>query len=263
MAILLYHNAISTCSQKVRLALAEKSIDYESIELDLLAGEQKRPDYLKLHPGGVVPTLVNGSDVVIESTVINEYLDESFPNPPLRPADPATRARMRVWTKQIDETVHPLTVTLSFGIAFRLGITKREPAAQEAFINGFKDPARRERMRSLIHQGIDSPMFPAAVLAANSVLQDMNDTLSAQPWLAGGGFSLADIAYTPFMTRLEHLGLSDWWADKPALTDWFARLAARPSYQTAVVDWAPQPVVQGMAKAGDAAWPKIETLIRG
>ncbi|MDJ0927192.1 MAG: glutathione S-transferase family protein [Gammaproteobacteria bacterium] len=261
MSPVLYHNAISTCSQKVRLALAEKGIAFESVELDLLAGEQKRPDYLALNPGGVVPTLVNGDDVVIESTVINEYLDDEFPESPLRPADTAARAAMRVWTKKIDESVHPFTVTLSFGIAFRLGVLNRSADEQQAFIDGFTDPARRERMSSLVRNGADSEFFPGAVHAADRVLAEMNATLARTPWLAGSEFSLADVAYVPFATRLQHLGLSRWWADKPALADWFARITARPSYQTAVVDWAPEPVVAGMGKAGAAAWPKIEALI--
>ena len=81
----LYHNGASTCSQKVRMILAEKGLDYTSHPVDLIAGEQHAPAYIKLNPNHVVPTLVDDGAVLIESTLINEYLDEAFPEPPMRP----------------------------------------------------------------------------------------------------------------------------------------------------------------------------------
>ena len=87
MKLELYHNALSTCSQKVRLVLAEKGLDFESHPVDLAGGEQHAPDYVKMNPNHVVPTLVHDGRVLIESSLINEYLDEAFPERPLRPAD--------------------------------------------------------------------------------------------------------------------------------------------------------------------------------
>ncbi len=75
----LYHNDMSTCAQKVWLTLAEKGLDWEGIHFNLREGPQHRPDYLKLNPAGVVPTLIDDGRVVIESTVIMEYLDDRFP----------------------------------------------------------------------------------------------------------------------------------------------------------------------------------------
>ena len=71
----LYHNGASTCSQKVRMVLAEKALDYTSHVIDLIKGEQHDPGYVKLNPNHVVPTLVHDGAVIIESTLINEYLD--------------------------------------------------------------------------------------------------------------------------------------------------------------------------------------------
>ena len=107
MAITLYHNDMSVCAQKVRLTLAEKGIEYESRHLNLRAGDQKNPDYLKLNPNGYVPTLVHDDFVVCESTVICEYLDDAFPAPALKPADARGRARMRGFTKFIDAAIFP------------------------------------------------------------------------------------------------------------------------------------------------------------
>lgn len=85
----LYHNAASTCSQKVRLVLAEKGLDYASHDIDLIGGGQHDPEYVKLNPGHVVPTLVHEGYVATESTMINEYLDDAFPAPAMRPPDAA------------------------------------------------------------------------------------------------------------------------------------------------------------------------------
>ena len=94
--ITLYHNEMSTCSQKVRLCLAEKRLDWKSHHLDLRAGEQQQDWYVKLNPRAVVPTLVDGEDVVPESNVILEYLEERYPE---RPA--MLRARWRkAWNEQ-------------------------------------------------------------------------------------------------------------------------------------------------------------------
>lgn len=86
---ILYHNDMSTCSQKVRFALAEKGLGYESRLLNLRAGDQQRPEYVKLNPNAVVPTLVDGGPVLIEATVINEYLDDAYEPGSLKPAPSA------------------------------------------------------------------------------------------------------------------------------------------------------------------------------
>ena len=91
----LYNAAHSTCSQKVRICLAEKGLPFEDIKLDLgKAKEHLRPDYLKINPNGVVPTLVDGDDIIIDSSVICEYLEEKYPDVPLlrRTIPPAPRA---------------------------------------------------------------------------------------------------------------------------------------------------------------------------
>jgi glutathione S-transferase len=118
MALTLYHNDMSVCAQKVRLCLAEKQFAYEDQHLNLRAGDQKRPEYLALNPNGYVPTLVHDDFVLGESTVICEYIDDAFTAPPLKPADPKERARMRGFTKFIDAAIFPATATVSMSIAF-------------------------------------------------------------------------------------------------------------------------------------------------
>src|SRR5215475_14665570 len=124
----LYHNDMSLCAQKVRVCLSEKGLEWESRHLVLRAGEHQQPWYRKLNPRAVVPTLVDGDKVVPESNVILEYLEETYPDPRLLPQNPYDRARVRLWTKQLDEDVHDASAAvLSFPL--RSGINTSSAAS--------------------------------------------------------------------------------------------------------------------------------------
>src|SRR3990170_6456544 len=94
--IRLYDFALSPRVRKVRIVLAEKGLRYERVPVDLFKGEQRKPEFLALNPNGKVPTLQDDGTVVYESTVIMEYLNDKYPDPPLLPADPGARARARI-----------------------------------------------------------------------------------------------------------------------------------------------------------------------
>ncbi len=128
----LYHYPFSTCSQKVRLVFAEKKLDFVSHEVDLIAGGQHDPDYVKLNPNHVVPTVVHDGTVLIESTLINEYLDEAFPETPMRPPTPAKRHGLRLWTKRMDEKVHPAIATVTFAMGPRMIVLQQSAEEREA-----------------------------------------------------------------------------------------------------------------------------------
>jgi glutathione S-transferase len=196
---------MSICSQKVRLVLAEKGLDWESHHLNLRAGEHQQDWYIKLNPRAVVPTLIDGDIVVPESNVINEYLDERFPEPPLKPSDPLGRARIRLWTKQLDEGVHDAGVAVvSFALAFRHQYLARGKDGQQMLEN-IPDAFKRERRRDVIEKGIDSPHFRLAMERLLKLYADMDVTLTRQAWLAGHRYSIADAAFIPYVARLEHL----------------------------------------------------------
>ena len=114
----LYNARHSTCSQKVRICMAEKSLEWTDHLLDLGKKDQIAPEYLKLNPNGVVPTLVHDGTVIIDSSVICEYIDEVFPDPPLIPADPAERARMRAWMRFMEEVPTAAVRVPSFNMVF-------------------------------------------------------------------------------------------------------------------------------------------------
>ena len=99
----LYQLDYSTCSQKVRICLAEKGIEWVNRPVNTRASEHLTPEYLKLNPNGVVPTMVHDGKVILDSSVMCEYLDEVFPQNPLTPKDPVERARMRAWMRFLEE----------------------------------------------------------------------------------------------------------------------------------------------------------------
>src|SRR5713226_316683 len=233
----LYHNDMSVCAQKVRFALAEKKLKWEGHHLSLRAGDQQKPEYLKLNPNAVVPTLVDDGTVIIESTVINEYIDDACPEPRLRPADSRACARMRLWTKQLDEGVHAATSVLSTGIAFRYKKLVKGQEELEKFHKQMPDPAKRERSWETITKGVESSYFAGAVQRFDKLLADMEAALSEGPWLAGKEFSLADIGYAPYMARLEHLQLQFLWDERPHVPAWYERLQERRGYTEGIEKW--------------------------
>jgi glutathione S-transferase len=252
----LYHNDMSVCAQKVRLALAEKGLAYEARHLNLRAGDQQEPAYLKLNPKGVVPTLVDDATVVTESIVINEYLDDAYPAPQLKPADAAGRARMRWWTKHIDDGIFAATGTVSMSIAFH---HQYSPAVVEE-LSRQRGPAYRHRFTQL-QKGVDNPAFPDAIKRLYKMVADMNAALEAGPWLTGQQFTLADIAHAPYVTRLDHLkffGLVDRY---PRVADWYRRLCSRPSYQSALAAYFNPKYLPLMTEKCDAAWPRVKAML--
>jgi glutathione S-transferase len=258
----LYHNDMSTCAQKVRIVLAEKGLSWESRHLDLRAGDQQKPEYLKLNPKGVVPTLVHDGKAVRESTVIMEYLDDEYPNPSLRPHDSHGRAQMRLWTKRLDDGHHDIaTATLSMGIAFRFQYLKKGRDACDALIDRIPDPIRRERRRDVIYNGVEAREFRTAVRMWDELLTDMERTLDGTSWLVRDGYSLADAAYTPYVTRLDHLNLLGWIAERPRLIEWYQRIRARPSYESAIRQWENPHYIELMKTKGAEVWPNIKRII--
>lgn len=259
----LYHADHSVCAQKVRLALAEKRLDWRSHLLDLLAGDSHTPDYRRINPNAVVPALLHDGRVVVESTVINEYLDDTFSDPPLRPADSLDRATMRLWTKQLDEGVHFATGVVSNGIALQpLRLKNRSREELLAEIERMPDPARRERQREALEKGLDSRFFKDAIRRLDRLLADMETTLSRTPFLAGERYSLADAGLTPYVTRMRNLRVIDAMVARPHVAAWFGRMEARPSYEAAIRKWWNPAKVDWMNEKGGEAIPKIRCILQ-
>lgn len=232
----LYHGVTSTCSKRVRITLAEKNAEWESIHLDLAKRENLDPEYLKLNPNGVVPTLVHDGRVLYESNFIIEYLDEVFPEPALHPADPYERARMRIWMDRIEHVLHRNINTVSW---IKQGRYKRFEAMSPDELQAVFDSQATEEKRALLKKRLEDGVGEGDMAFAEArvaeVLDMMEDQLQDRPWLCGESLSLADISVAPFMERFEANkmpGLTDW-NKRPKLGDWWQRMKARDSFKTA------------------------------
>jgi glutathione S-transferase len=262
----LYHHGSSVCAAKVRFVLGEKGLSWQGRYLDILKGDQFAPDYRKLNPKAVVPTLVHDARVIVESTVICEYLDDEFPDPPLKPATPAGRAAMRMWTKAVDEELHPACAEVTFSSCHRHIIARLPRADYEAFLNSTPaqsvTPHWHARKKEIVTRGFDAPGLADTYRLYDGYLGKMEKTLTGQAWLAGDSFSLADIAVTPYVNRLDMLGMAQMWErSRPRLADWFARIKARPTFKPAFLDWCPPDLTADLATFGRQSWPSVQDLL--
>ncbi|MDE0537993.1 MAG: glutathione S-transferase family protein [Rhodospirillales bacterium] len=258
----LYHHGSSACATKARLTLDEKGVPWESRYIDILKSEQFTAEYARLNPKCVVPTLVHDGHVVRESTVICEYVDEVFDGPSLVPDDPLMRAEMRLWTKMVDEDLHPATQVVTFAASHRVGALKKTKEEFDFYINSIPDPVRRARKRSAIVDGWKSPEATNALLTFNKAIKWMEDSLGKWTWLAGDGYSLADIAMTIYLNRLHILSMSPMWEGKfPKVSAFWETVSARPSFQPAIYDWLPGELENEMRANGAQSWPEAEALL--
>ena len=193
----LYHFPASTNSRKVRILLIEKGLEYERIDVDLTKKEQKNPEYLKIHPFGQVPALDDDAFIVYDSTIINEYLEDEYPHPPLLPNDSEGRARARLMEDFRDIHFSPHFVEIIHEV--------RKPETE-------RDQKVIQNAKETITQCFDR----------------IERELEGRDYLAGT-FSLADISFMPNIALLERLEIP---VDPKYknMRAWIERLKARPSF---------------------------------
>ena len=225
----LYHNNVSVCAQKVRIVLAEKDVPWTNHHLSLARGEHLTPEFKAMNPRGVVPVLVHDDDTIVESSVICAYLDEVFPTPPLSPDTPLERATMRLWCKLPDDILHTACATVSFAISFGQQLKKHAGAGLEERLMKMPDPARRERQRALIEKGIETPFFRDHIKVFEKTFGEMEAQLGKTKWLASDDYTLADIEITPYVERIDRLGLALMRANQSATRGRFSHMPLSPS----------------------------------
>lgn len=183
--------------QKVRVVLAEKDLEYEKVLVDLRKQEQKTPEFLRLNPYGKVPVLVDEDEVIYDSTIINEYLEDEYPLPRLMPEDSQGRALVRLLEDYCDNSFIPPTTMLLSQL--------RKPEAE-------RDTQRVEQARDELRR----------------CLYFLRDRLDGNDYLVGSEFTLADAAFAPRMMVIGRLGFEF----EPALASvqaWLERVRSRPS----------------------------------
>lgn len=225
------HNAPqSTCSQRVRYTLHSKGWTFEEHRLDLFRGDQLDPEYLKINPNGVVPTLIFDGTVVTDSAVIMEYLDEVSPDHSLVPDDAAARAHMRSMLRYIDEVPTPAIRIPSYNMAF---LPHFQAMSEEDFqAMADSKPLRREFLLRMGRTGFPQDDMDEALLRLKRGVERLAGWLaeSGGPWIMGPQRTLADIALMPVLVRMEDIGLATHWEDYPAVACWLEALKATPEF---------------------------------
>jgi glutathione S-transferase len=232
MTFTLYNAPQSTCSQRVRFALNAKDIPFDEIKLDLLAGDQLKPDYLALNPNGVVPTLDHDGAIIIDSSVIIEYLDEVAPeHAKFTPEDPVLRARMRALMHFIDEMAAAAVRVPTFNLAFLPRFAAMSEEAFKAFAES--KPLRREFMLAMGRTGFPQKDMDEALARLRRTYERMDAEIAKSgggPWLLGADISLADVMLMPAIVRMADLGRAADWRDLPHVERWYEAIAAQPAF---------------------------------
>lgn len=226
----LYHFEPGANSLKALLCLKEKGLDFESRYVNLHEFEQHDPEYVRINPNGQVPALVHDGAVITESTVINEYLEDVFPELPLRPADPVIRASMRVWTKFVDEYLNPAASILGWNRIIKPLV---EHLTEEEFEEKLKriplkeqqDKWRTAANRTFPQEQLDDCQRRVAVS-----VEKIEKSLANNEWITGPDYSLADISCFSVLAPMPMFNEQAINRDKsPKSMAWHDRMMARPA----------------------------------
>jgi glutathione S-transferase len=244
MMLELYYASGSLCSQKVKLVLAEKHLDWKCYPLNLLTFENLQPSYMQLNPKGVVPTLVHDGRVITDSALIIQYLDEQFPHPKLTPAQPESQQTMQRWIALQNQFpmrevmygnyqgLEGWVLRRSVQIKQRLlpQLIRAHPELQVQYETKLKDV---KQWNSTIQNAQAIDRINGKI---EPLLTQLETQLTQTEWLCGGTYSLADVVWTAVLNRLEELKFGYLWENNsyPALSRYFHHLKVRPSFKAAI-----------------------------
>jgi glutathione S-transferase len=230
----LYHFWDSFCSFKVRICLEEKGIAWHGHHIDLMAFENLTASYLAVNKKGVVPTLRHDGNLVAESSIINEFLDDRYPQPSLKPADPLARARMRYWAKVEEDELFTAVRPASLNLMMKQAFAKYSEADLDRLLARHPRPHLIPTLKKMFLDPPDPKAIEQSRKSLRATLSRMDEELGEfGPWLAGATYSLADIAAAPVIDRIQRLKMADLWENLPALKDWVERVTSRAAYRKA------------------------------
>jgi glutathione S-transferase len=230
----LYHAEPIANSVKVLICLFEKGLEFKSHYVNLLAFEQHQPEYLAINPNGIVPTLVDNGTIITESTVINEYLDDRFPTPPLKPADAAARARMRIWTKWVDDYFGPNASRIGWQFMLRPLAQKLGAEKMAERLSRIPMSDRRKKWATIAGDGFSETELEEALSWVAEGVERLERILADGRWTAGDDYSLSDIAtycVVPGLQMMPHLIGP---GQTPGILRWLEAMNARPAVRRAL-----------------------------
>ena len=250
----LYHGGPGANSLKALLPLKEKGIEFTGYTLNLLQFEQHEPWFLEINPNGQVPVLVHDGKVLTESTVINEYVDETFPDIPLRPTAAYGRAQMRVWTKFVDEYFCPALSFLGWHAMIRTAVRSLSPEEFEAKVGRIPLKEQRDKWRESAAQAWTPQQLDEWRRKVRVSIQRMELGM-AGPWMLGGQFTLADVSLFSML-----IGMPERYADivngkdSPRVVEWYSRMMERPGVKATLATPRPsREFLEAQQKAEAAA----------
>lgn len=231
----LYHAEPVANSMKVLLCLKEKGLDFASHYVDLLKFEQHEPWFVQINPNGQVPVLVHDGKIVTESTVIDEYLDEVFPDPPLKPSTAYARAQMRIWTKFIDEYALPALSVIGWHLMVSQVARSIEKDEFEKLMARVPLKEQQDKWRTVAGASFSASELEDCRRKLRVSTARFENALAANRWLAGATYSLADVnAYTLAAALPRMVPDAASATASPRLNEWLARMNERPAVQAAL-----------------------------
>ncbi|MEY2943537.1 MAG: hypothetical protein RLY97_1551 [Pseudomonadota bacterium] len=236
MTLKYYHAEPAANSLKSMIALKEKGLDFESIYIDLHKFEQHSEWFVKLNPEGQVPVLEHDGVLITHTTVINEYLEDAFPDaPPLRPADPVGKAQMRYWNKFIDE--HVMNYVSMHGWHRMIGVIARniDSGEFEQLLERIPLHEQREKWKTA-RSGFSESDLENATRKIEVALIKVEKTLGESQWIAGDSFTTADANFYAMCGMMVHRMFPEMDVDGrfPRHGDWRARMESRPGVRAAL-----------------------------
>jgi glutathione S-transferase len=244
-----FHHPISSCSQKLRIFLNLKGIEWQSHVVDLQRKENLSPWYLGINPRGLVPTLVHDGAVHIESNDILLHLEQRFPEPQLIPV--GMEHHMTELLRHEDD-LHLDLRTVSFKFVFAPPgppkseeDLKRYATAGSGTVQGRRDAAKDEQIafwqQFITGDGISDDIARQSVQKFRTEFTELERGLSDRPYLLGASLTVLDIAWFIYANRLLLAGYP-MMRLHPRLAQWFQRMHQRPEFAKEVA--LPAPAVQ-------------------
>lgn len=231
----LYHGDISNCSMRVRMTLEEKGLEWVSHHIDLKKKENVTDEYFAINPNGLVPTLVHDGVVHIESNEIIDYLDLTFPDPPLRQND--SEAEMLEWLSLAASIHVPAIKPYVYATKMQKKLQKTEEEERR-----YQALQQNEELKEFHSKHAGASEFSAEDIASaerklDEVFTNMRDTLTDRHWIMGESFSLADISWIPIHFVL--IGCGYPFDRYPEVIRWAGNVAEQKSFKSGVLEWCP------------------------
>lgn len=231
----LYHAEPVANSMKALLYMKEKGLEFTSHYVDLLRFEQHEPGFVRLNPNGQVPVLVHDGRVVTESSIIGEYLEDVFPDNPLRPADPYRRARMRIIMKFVDDYALPALSVIGWHLMLRQVATAIDSDTFDRLMKRVPLKEQRDKWRTIAGESFSQETLDDSYRKLGVAAARFEAELAEGPWLTGTEYSLADInAYTLAAALPARVPDAASREKTPRLHDWLDRMNARSGVQAAL-----------------------------